>query len=131
MDYSQNLFYGASLEIHRRAKELRKTLTTAETKLWELLKNKHLTSLKFRRQHPIGPYIADFYCHSLKLIIELDGGVHDTFDQKEYDKGREFELRNLGLRIIRFQNNEILSNLDQVRKVIEAFGANSDHITPP
>ncbi|OOG72282.1 endonuclease domain-containing protein [Algoriphagus sp. A40] len=131
MDYSQNFFYGASPEIHRRAKELRRTLTTAETKLWELLKNKNLTSLKFRRQHPIGPYIADFYCHSLRLVIELDGGVHDTIDQIERDKGREFELRNLGLRIIRFQNDEVLSNLDQVRKVIEAFGANPDYFTPP
>ena len=131
MDYSQNLFYGASPEIHRRAKELRRTLTTAETKLWELLKNKNLTSLKFRRQHPIGSYIADFYCHSLRLVIELDGDVHDTLDQKEYDKGREFELRNLGLRIIRFQNDEVLSDMDQVRKVIEAFSANPDHFTPP
>lgn len=131
MDYSQNLFYGASLEIHRRARDLRKRMTPAESKLWDLLRSKRFYNLKFRRQHPISKYIFDFYCHSLKLVIELDGGIHDTVDQKEYDIGREFELRNLGIRIIRFQNQEVHSNIDLVWKTLELCIANPDQFTPP
>jgi very-short-patch-repair endonuclease len=130
MNYSQNLFFGASPEIHRRARELRKNLTPAERKLWDFLRSKNLGGYKFRRQHPISYYIADFYCHSLRLVIELDGGVHDTLEQKEHDVGRELELRNLGLHIIRFRNEEV-NSLIHVGDVLKAFISNPKNLTPP
>ena len=89
MTCSSNLFYGASAATLQKAKELRKTLTPAERKLWEVLKNKQLDGYKFRRHHPIYRYIADFYCHELGLVIELDGGVHDGLEQKEHDINRD------------------------------------------
>jgi hypothetical protein len=74
--YQENLFYGASQLIMSRAGELRKKMTPAEIALWKHLKNKQLSGLRFRRQHPIDIFIVDFYCHYLKLVIELDRGIH-------------------------------------------------------
>jgi very-short-patch-repair endonuclease len=74
--YQENLFYGASQLIMSRAIELMKKLTPAEIVLWKYLKNKQLLGLRFRRQHPIVMFIVDFYCHYLKFVIELDGGIH-------------------------------------------------------
>ncbi|MCS4434570.1 endonuclease domain-containing protein [Aquiflexum gelatinilyticum] len=75
MGYKENLFYGASPEIFRRARELRKNTTPSENSLWTLLRKKQFEGYKFRRQHPVNKFIADFYCHELRLIIELDGGI--------------------------------------------------------
>ena len=82
------MFKGAPVESFLKAKQLRENMTDAESKLWDFLKNKKLNQLKFRRQHPIGIYIVDFYCHSLSLIIEIDGDYHQNFDQKELDMQR-------------------------------------------
>ena len=90
--YKANLTWAAKPGIFENAKELRKSMTEAEEILWKHLRNNKLNELKFRRQHPLDIFIADFYCHQKKLIIELDGGIHDTLDQKEYDEGRTFEL---------------------------------------
>ncbi|WP_289028478.1 endonuclease domain-containing protein [uncultured Algoriphagus sp.] len=114
MSYSENLFYGASPEIHKRAKELRKQMTPAEKVLWNFLKNKSLEGFKFRRQHPIDKYIVDFYCHQKKLVIEVDGSIHDQLDQKEYDSGRTSVLEEFGLKVIRFRNEEVLDNFQSV-----------------
>ncbi|AMQ57498.1 endonuclease domain-containing protein [Algoriphagus sanaruensis] len=114
MSYSENLFYGASPEIHRRAKELRKRMTSAEKVLWHFLKNKSVDGFKFRRQHPINKYIVDFYCHQIKLVIEVDGGIHDEIEQKEYDAGRTSALEEFGLKVIRFRNEEILYRINSV-----------------
>ncbi|MBA4301930.1 Very-short-patch-repair endonuclease [Algoriphagus alkaliphilus] len=128
MTYSENLFYGASPEIHRRAKELRKQMTPAEKILWELLKEKSLGGYKFRRQHPINKFIADFYCHELGLVIELDGSVHDSLDQTEYDSGRTYELEELGLKVIRFKNDQVINELF---KVLEEIRLLLPHPGPP
>lgn len=125
MTYSENLFYGASPEIHRRARELRKQMTPAEKFLWAFLKGKSLGGYKFRRQHPIKSYIVDFYCHEIKLVIELDGSIHDHFDNPEYDLGRTFELEEFGLKVIRFRNEEVLDSIGMVLKHI------SQYLTPP
>jgi len=85
MSYRENLSLGASPEIHRRAQELRKRMTPCENILWERLKGKHFLGYKFRRQHPLYKYIVDFYCHQLKLVIEVDGSVHLGADAVEYD----------------------------------------------
>lgn len=88
-----NMFYGAGSNIFEKATQLRKNMTSAEKMLWERLKNKQVLNYKFRRQHPLANFIADFYCHKAKLIIEVDGGIHETAEQKEYDLGRTNELK--------------------------------------
>lgn len=89
-------------------------MTDAELKLWEKLKGKKMLRLRFRPQHPIDIFIADFYCHPLKLVIELDGGIHQSKSQKEYDFGREGELEKWGIKVIRFKNEEIENQMNRV-----------------
>jgi very-short-patch-repair endonuclease len=84
------------------SQELRKKPTTAETLLWEALRNHGFANLKFRRQHPVKWFIADFYCHEARLVIEVDGGIHNNSDQAEYDQNRTAELEELGIQVIRF-----------------------------
>ena len=115
----ENMFYGASPEIHRRTRELRKRMTPAEKKLWQALRRKQLLGKKFRRQHPLYIYIADFYCHDCKLIIELDGGIHKMPDQYYKDLDRTMELEKMGITVIRFTNEETENNLAFVLKEIE------------
>ena len=95
-------------------REMRKLATTAEDLLWRCLRDRQLGGLKFRRQHPIGRYIADFYCHKLKLIIEVDGAVHHTEDQERYDKVRDEFLRCAGYRTLRFTNTEVTAETETV-----------------
>ena len=92
--------------ITERARELRSNMTDAERLLWRALRNKQINAHRFRRQHPIGPYIADFACIEAKLVIELDGGQHQT--QETYDGQRSEFLRAQGWRELRFWNNEVL-----------------------
>ncbi len=108
-----NLTFDASPEIKAKAKELRKRMTHAEVLLWERIRN-NKTGYKFRRQHPISIFIADFYCHEKKLVIEVDGMIHEHPDQKEYDIGREIELENLGIKVVRFTNYEVENNIEGV-----------------
>jgi len=112
------MFYGAGKLIFERAKKLRNNVTNEEMILWGMLKDKFPT-VKFRRQHPISNYIADFYCHSQKLIIEIDGSIHDIEEVKMNDAQRQKDLENLGLRIIRFTNKEIRNNMNTVLQSIE------------
>jgi very-short-patch-repair endonuclease len=118
-EHINNLTYGASPEIFKRAKDLKREMTPAEKILWEQLRNNKLDGHKFRRQHPIGKFIVDFYCHEKKLIVELDGGIHDEEYVKERDESRTFELENFELHVIRFQNEEIFRNLDSVLNQIK------------
>ena len=87
-------------------------MTPAETILWEKLRGRRLNGYKFRRQHPLGQFIADFCCSSARLIVELDGAVHDA--QQEYDHERTLQFESFGYRVIRFNNDEVIRNLDQV-----------------
>jgi len=118
---TENFYYGASDEIVKRARILRKTMTEAELKLWNHLNKKQVNNIRFRRQHPIGKFIVDFYCHTLKLVIEIDGGVHQHKIQHERDENRTFELEKLGLRIIRFDNKIVMTNIGEVLHQIENF----------
>ena len=77
--------------------------------------------LRFRPQHPIDIFIADFYCHPVKLVIEVDGGIHQSKDRKEYDIGREGELENWGIHVLRFTNEEVENEMTQVIKEIETI----------
>ena len=113
------MFFGASKIIFENAKELRKNMTNAEKTLWNYLKTKP-NGFKFRRQHPLGIYIADFYCHKLKLVIELDGSIHDKEEVKMNDEERQKLIEEDGLIVIRFKNSEIMNNIDKVLKIIHA-----------
>ncbi|SFF12245.1 endonuclease domain-containing protein [Thermophagus xiamenensis] len=112
------MFYNAKAGIFQKAKNLRKNMTPAEHKLWNHLKGNKILGLRFRRQHPIDIFIADFYCHKIKLVIELDGNIHDELPQKEYDANRTEELKRFGITVIRFTNQEVLENTDKVIKQI-------------
>lgn len=94
-----------------RRKKLRKELTPEEHKLWFYLKGKNL-GVKFRRQHGIGSYIADFYCKEKNLVIELDGLQH--LENKEYDKERDLYLQTVGIKVLRFWNDDINKNIEEV-----------------
>jgi len=96
------------------ARSLRAKQTPAEEMLWELLRNHKLMGLKFRRQHQIGDYIVDFYCHDQGLVIELDGKVHATEERRKKDQKRDAYLSSCGFKVLRFQNNELFNSPQQV-----------------
>jgi very-short-patch-repair endonuclease len=108
------MYFGTEIITISRARSLRKDMTEAEKKLWARLRNKRLLGYKFRRQQPINIFIADFFCQELKLIIEVDGGYHFTKFQREKDEGRTHILNELGLKVIRFSNQEVFEDLDGV-----------------
>ena len=99
------------------AQRLRRELTDAERKLWLVLRNRQLEGAKFRRQQPIGPFIADFVCQEHRIIVEADGGQHA---QSAADARRTVFLESKGYRVLRFWNNEILNNLDGVAQAISS-----------
>ena len=112
---SNHIFhFGAKPKIFERAQQLRKQTTEAEEKLWEQLRNRRFEGLKFRRQHPLNRFVADFYCHEKRLVVEVDGGIHNEKEVIERDEGREVDLQNFGLTIIRFTNEEIMTNMGEV-----------------
>ena len=115
-----DMFYGAKRTIFQNACELRKEMTPAEKVLWNRL-NKSQLGVRFKAQHPIDIFIADFYCHKCKLIVEVDGEIH--LSQKEADENRTAELERFGLTVIRFTNKEVLNAVekvvDEIRKIID------------
>jgi very-short-patch-repair endonuclease len=115
---AEELHKGAGGKLFWYARTNRKDLTEAEQILWSALRGRKFLGFKFRRQHPIDEFIADFYCHEKKLVIELDGGYHQSRSQAEYDEGRTFQLTELGITIIRFTNEEVITNLPTVLKNI-------------
>jgi very-short-patch-repair endonuclease len=89
-------------------------MTPAEIRLWQALKHRQVDDLKFRRQHSIGPFIVDFYCPSAKLVVELDGAAHDSEIAWQRDEGRTAYLESLGLGVLRFENRDVMENLEGV-----------------
>ena len=116
------MFQGANHLVFELAKDLRRNMTHSESVLWMRLKD-GVKGLKFRRQHPIKNYIADFYCHKIKLVVEADGKIHDKEENKKYDKQRENDLKSWGYTIIRFKNEEIKNNIEfvlaEINSVVE------------
>ena len=112
-------------EIHNRKylkefrKELRNNQTKAEAKLWKALRKSQLQGKKFRRQHSVENFIVDFYCPSEKIIVEIDGSIHDNFINNEYDYDRQKQLQKLGFKVLRFTNSEVFKNLDLVLESIK------------
>src|SRR5712664_4828444 len=99
-----------------RARTLRRNMTEAERRVWQILRSHQMKGYKFRRQVPIGRYIADFVCHEVRLIVEIDGGQHEPSSPQEAE--RSGFLQSEGYRILRFWNNEVLENLDGVHQTI-------------
>ena len=124
----RNIIIGqkVSPEKIKRAKELRQNMTPAEKILWEYLRAKRFNGLKFRRQQIIEGFIVDFYCHSLGLVIELDGEIHDK--QKEYDTERDDILSSKQLTILRFTNQQVSKDIESVLKIIAKKQENIENI---
>jgi len=103
-----------SPEMREAARVLRKNMTPAEQRLWDALRRGALSGLRFRKQHPMGTFVLDFYCPSHKLVVEVDGAVHDQPDVAEHDALREQALRQQGCHVVRVQNAEVMTRLDAV-----------------
>ncbi len=117
----RNMFYGASTGIIRTASILRKNATLAENILWKKLRDRKLFQVKFRRQHPEDIFIVDSYCHEIRLVIEIDGKIHESAEAKEYDSSRQSCLESLGLTVIRFSNHEVIFEIDSVLSRIHHY----------
>jgi very-short-patch-repair endonuclease len=134
MSEETNMFYGASPTIFEKAKMLRQNMTFHEKLLWEQLRSNKILGLRFKAQHPIDIFIADFYCHKLKLIIEIDGDSHNSADETAYDEGRSDEMQKLGIDTIRFSNDDIQNELSAVLRKLEnkcKLLLNSDQLSTP
>lgn len=110
----RDMYYGAKPELFRLAEYLRQNSTLAEKALWKQLKKFRTNGFVFRRQHPVDFYIADFYCHKIKLVIEVDGDIHLNEENIRYDDSRSGELERYGIRVIRFKNEEVFNNINSV-----------------
>ena len=102
------------------ARQLRQTMTTAESVLWSYLR-KSQTGYRFRRQHPIGPYVLDFFCYHLNLGIELDGSVHQEYGVEKHDEERTQYLNSMGITILRYNNDVVFHNVNGILDSIENY----------
>ncbi len=117
----RNMFYGAGKNIFEKANILRNKMTFSEKIIWDELKNRRNFKVKFRRQHPIDIFIADFYCHEIKLVIEIDGEIHSDEDVKKYDDGRAHDIEKYGITILRLTNDEVINHrLKAITKIKNA-----------
>ncbi|MDQ3683917.1 MAG: endonuclease domain-containing protein [Bacteroidota bacterium] len=113
-----NMHFSASKTIFQYAEALRKNMTEAEKIVWERFCKNQL-GVRIRRQHPIYKYIADYYCHELKLVIEIDGGIHMIKENKKYDISRDITLSEFGIQIVRFTNDQVINQIDQIIEEIK------------
>ncbi len=116
-----SMWKGASPTVFSKAKKLRNEMTEAEILMWEKLRSNRFHGYKFRRQHPINIYVVDFYCHQFNLIIEIDGEYHNETNQQKRDEGRTNDLNFQGMKILRFTNDEIKSDMNTVLKKIKEY----------
>lgn len=112
--YNDNLHKEAIGKLYQFGRELRQESTEAEKLLWAELRNRKLKGLKFRRQHPLDKFIVDFYCNEKKLVVELDGSIHDERVNKDYDDARTAMLAGLNVIVLRFKNEEVINNIKDV-----------------
>ncbi|MBU7587169.1 MAG: DUF559 domain-containing protein [Nostoc sp. TH1S01] len=117
-NHTNNIVIGQTINPDKiqLAKELRRQMTPEEKILWQNLRSNHLNGLHFRRQQIIDGFIADFYCHAARLVIEVDGKIHEQ--QAEYDAERDKVLLARGLRLLRIKNEEVKQELDRVLMLI-------------
>ena len=117
----QLMVYYGNRELIKRARVLRSNMTRAEIILWSRLRSKKIDGYKFRRQQPIFDYVIDFYCHELKLIIEVDGEIHSLTEKTDSDIKRDKILKINGYHLIRLSNFEIETNIDATIRKIRTF----------
>ena len=115
--------------LENRRRNLREQQTEAERIFWNIVRGRKFLNLKFRRQYSVGPYIIDFYCPEIGLAIELDGGQHAT--NIEYDRVRTAFINQLGIRVVRFWNNDITKNTSGVYDELARIAATPPDLTPP
>lgn len=111
------MHYGATSETFQIAERLRKEMTVTEKLLWEKVCKNQLGT-RIRRQHPIWKFIADFYCHEVKLVIEIDGDIHLNADNKKYDISRDIVLNEFRIEVLRFTNHQVINEMNDVIKKI-------------
>jgi very-short-patch-repair endonuclease len=110
--------HDADLNIKKKARELRRNLTPSEKILWKVIRNGQINGMHFRKQHPFGIYILDYYCYKANLVIEIDGKIH--LKRKKYDYERTEYLKCTGLKVLRFQNEDVVNRLEWVIKEIKS-----------
>jgi very-short-patch-repair endonuclease len=111
-ELDKTMYFRAKAGTLETAKLLRKNMTKTEELLWDKLKGKQILGLRFRIQHPIDMFIADFYCHEARLVIEIDGNIHNY--SIEYDDGREAEIEEYHIKVIRFSNDQVINDIESV-----------------
>jgi very-short-patch-repair endonuclease len=116
-----SMFYNSKPILFERAKAMRNNMTNAEAAVWRLLSSNKMLGYRFKAQHPIDIFIVYFYCHELKLVIEIDGGIHRSKEQKEFDIGRKAELEKFDIMVIRFTNEEVENDIEHVRMEISTI----------
>ena len=127
----RGMFYGAKPDIFKKASQLRNNLTVCEKMIWDRLSKNKIMGFRFKCQHPIDIFIVDFYCHKLKLVIEIDGGIHQKPQQAEYDLGREAEMAFYDIETVRFTNDEIIQDINAVvRKIVQICNDRQIEIAP-
>ena len=110
---------GTTPEIEAMAREMRRSLTPSESLLWQSLRRRRLGGFRFRCQHPVGPFVLDFYCPACRLVVEVDGPVHEA--EKEQDQARTQQLNAYGYRVLRFHNEEVFNSMDAVlERILQA-----------
>jgi len=119
-ELDKTMYFRAKPDTLEAAGMLRNNMTNYEKLIWERLKGKQICGLRFRRQHPVDIFIVDFYCHEVRLVVEIDGEIHEQ--QEEYDDGRSAEMEKFGIRVIRFTNSEVENNIEgvinKIKKVV-------------
>jgi very-short-patch-repair endonuclease len=120
---------GTSKELQERARQLRRAMTPAEAALWKELRG--WPAARFRRQHPLGRFVLDFYAPSVRLCVEVDGGIHEESDQHEHDEARSEALAAMRIQVIRFRNEEVLSDPGAVLLRIQEAITAASTATPP
>jgi very-short-patch-repair endonuclease len=116
----KNMFFGAKAELFTLALQMRKNPTEAERAMWKVLRKFRQSGFLIRRQHPVDFYIADFYCHKLRLVIEVDGEIHTENEIQSHDEGRTGELERFEIIVLRFTNCQILNESELVVEKINA-----------
>ena len=101
------------------ARQMRRSPTLSESELWTHLRDRRLSGAKFRRQAPLGRYIADFYCANANLVVELEGTIHDEEQQRQYDNIRNQIIQAMGIKVLHFRNKDVIENLEEVLAEIE------------
>jgi very-short-patch-repair endonuclease len=117
----KNMFLGAKAELFTLALQMRKNPTEAERAMWKILRKFRQSGFPFRRQHPIEFYVAYFYCHKLRLVIEVDGEIHAEKDIQSHDEGRTGEMERFAIKVLRFTNRQVLNDSDLVVEKINAI----------